>query len=698
MPDVFRTLPRGILPKRAQVAGTSAAQYQKRRMNPCSRRRASGLWVFLVGLGHIGCGGEEPGPAGSGGAGGGTNLPAAVCNPASVWTPSTQAFVERTAEWGLVGVEGVRLSVADVDNDGYPDFVARHAVIAADDFAPGGERHVWLMRNTGQKGFVDVTEASGLLSRRIDAGAALGRPGQVMAFADVDNDGDLDAFVALDTQDPSKSLGETSELLLNDGNGSFTLGPESSAARSVDETSHPSGVTFVDFDRDGAIDLWVTQSSYQGPGQVSASPQQDRLYRGDGQGGFVLVTDSVGLTTTPWGNIDDLNNARSHSNAWSSLACDLNGDGDPELLAASYGRAPNHLWQAVRDANGTRYVNQSIASGYAFDDDQSWQDNQFARCYCQSNPSAEGCTGVAAPQISCTQPNWNHNTDREAFRLGGNSGATTCADLDNDGNMDLLTGEIRHWWAGGGSDGSEVLVNTGETQVRFERPGDDALGLSVSQTSVSWDEGHMTNAVFDFDNDGWPDIYIGASDYPGNHGLLYHQSSKLSFVPVPVDLGIDHNRSHGVIFADFDRDGDLDVIVGHSRARCEVGAPNNCYETANVRLFENVLGQSGNFVQLRLQGAPGSNRSAIGARVSVKTEGATQTQEVSGGYGHYGAQHDVVLHFGLGAACEAEVTVRWPDGALTTETITLPAGHRFLLEQGQLPRVDPLAPPAEQRD
>ena len=192
----------------------------------------------------------------------------------------------------------------------------------------------------------------------------------------------------------------------------------------------------------------------------------------------------------------------------------------------------------------------------------------------------------------------------------------------------------------------------------------------------------MTGAIFDFDNDGWADIYVGGSDYAGNRGLLYHQESALSFREVAPSEGIDHNRSHGVVYADFDRDGDLDVIVGHSRARCDASAPNNCYETAQVRFFENVAADGGNFVQVRLEGGAGTNRAAIGARVTVTAGGVTQTQEVGGGHGHYGSQNDLVLHFGLGAGCEAQVEVRWPDAALSTESFTLPAGHRYRLPQG----------------
>lgn len=200
--------------------------------------------------------------------------------------------------------------------------------------------------------------------------------------------------------------------------------------------------------------------------------------------------------------------------------------------------------------------------------------------------------------------------------------------------------------------------------------------------------GVITSGVLDFDNDARPDIYIGSTDYPGTRGVLYHQTSEGTFEKVSKEDGIDHKSSHGVGIADFDRDGDLDVVVGHSRGRCSSG--DHCYpkEDAHVRLFENQIGEGGNWFQLKLSGGEGSNRSAIGARVTVETERGTQVQEVDGGHGHYGMQHDLSLHFGLGDACRAKVTVRWPDDSLSKQTFILKSGHRYRLEQGGEPVVD----------
>ena len=613
------------------------------------------------------------------------------CAPAAPWEPGTPIFVEVTDDWGLEGVTGHTFSVVDYDGDGWQDIFVRHGQGELDfkDYAPG----VWLLRNTGGGAFEDQTESSGILTRRVPNAEAPWRPVHVAVFGDVNNDGHLDLFAAFGT--PAEMGIETPDLFLGQGDGTFTLGPAESMLRREGLVNSPDGAAWTDYDRDGYLDLWVAHHDVN----VNGNPQPlaDRLYHGDGEGMFLDFSSKAGVVTFPWGDLTKLNAGQGHSWAWSAAACDLNHDGTPELLAASYGRAPNVLWQGARDAAGeVTFLNRGVASGYAYDHREDWTDNWSAQCYCTDNPDAEDChlvTEPIDPQICAglkasfgENMRWNHGGDREPWRLAGNSGTTLCADLDSDGDLDLFTNEIVHGDVGSSSDPSEILVNTGEADVRFERPGPEATGVHREHPPyVYWDHGDMTSAVLDVDNDGLLDIYLSASDYVGNRGLLYHQKSPLWFEEVSIDDSFEHNRSYGAVAADFDRDGDLDLLVGHSHMRCEPNGPNDCYPTRQVRLFENVIGQDGHWIQLELVGGAGTNRAAIGAQVTVTTPERVQVREVSGGWGKGGYQSGLILHVGLGDACEAQVSIRWPNAELTIEEHTLAAGARYRVVQGEEP-------------
>jgi enediyne biosynthesis protein E4 len=624
-----------------------------------------------------------------------------TCVPGgTTYTSGRTLFADRTEQWGLeaLNVTGTRLSVADVNGDNYPDLVVRSTTDEETDFS-AGVRPVWVLKNTRNGKFEDITRGSGMIAGRIrgaDDAVRNARASQVVAFADVDNDGDLDAFSGSLPYRPRRVTGrERSEIMLNSGYGTFTTRPVQ-----LPEL-HPAGATFFDQNRDGFVDLFVPafQRVEGATADVSGA-----FFRGDEDRTTSLTADvaaAVGLQ-------------RPGFYHRSSIACDLNDDGRLEIMAAAVGRRSNALFQGT----ATGFVERGQASGYAEDANVEWRDNLYARAYCSlvregRGPAADlpSCAGVAeyptelASRREADATRWDHTRGRAAENLGGNTFTTLCADFDGDGQLELYNTEERSAAEGQSADLSEVLRVTSqpEEDVTLTRPGRTATNLVLDHASdFEWTEGIQTAAVFDVDNDGRTDLYLGGSDYDyaSNVGHLYQNTSTsgtIHFDEIPTADGFSQRRSQGIAVADFDRDGDLDVVVGYSRLNCpsgllledvpvgneEPGIAVACERTERVRFLENVYGSGGNWVQLKLVGAAGSNGAAIGARVTVALAGGRRlVQEVDGGHGTFGAQQDHVLHFGLGADCTAEVTVAWPDAARTTQTFPVAARHHYRLVQG----------------
>jgi enediyne biosynthesis protein E4 len=603
-------------------------------------------------------------------------------NPGSHWTKGTKAFEEVTTEWNLEGVTGITFVVADIDNDNWPDVLIRNYG------APhNGKRGDWILRNTGDGTFEDFTEQSGLTDvfppseGEINHGA-----GSIFAAGDINNDGFIDLYVGNRRRLPEEIDLITSEIMLNNGDGTFRKGPQDNPVRFEDHSFTPTGASFLDYDRDGNLDLWVGNHS---DSINFYPPAQDHLFKGDGTGNFTDVTEKTGLITYSWDDsLQYINEGLAHAWTWGVAAQDLNNDGIPELLASSYGRAPNHLWRGVLNELGeVVYINESVVSGYAYDDNMDWTIDMNGQAYCLKNPDAEGCDDCPELDESLHEmfENWSRWFDHELciqpYSLGGNSGTTVCSDINNDGLIDLLTTEIVHSDVGDVSDHSEVLVNTGDPNVRFIRPGYKEMDLTRENVYKWWNHGDMTATVFDFDNDGWQDIFMGASDYAGNWGLLYHQTSPFEFERLETEDYFLHYRAMGQAVADFDRDGDLDIIVGHHRIRPDGQGSEEVQPTGQIRLYENLMGENSNWLQIKLVGENGSNKMAIGAKIEVTTGDITQTQYVDGGHGKYTLQRNAVLHFGLGKYNIAEVKVIWPDGERTIQEFKLSGNRRYGINQ-----------------
>lgn len=507
----------------------------------------------------------------------------------------------------IIEANGTGVAFVDYDNDGKLDlFMVNGSRLEGygNDKAPTNH----LYRNIGARGFEDVTKKSGLASSGWGSGVCAG---------DVDNDGYLDLYV---------TYWGPNVLYRNRGDGTFEdVTVRSGTAGPAKEWS--SGCTFLDYDRDGNLDLFVT--SYQVfdpataplPGKSSNCEWKGMpvfcgprglpygsvtLYRNRGNLSFEDVTASSGV-----GSVKGFY-------AFTPVAADFNGDGWTDIYIAC-DSTPSILFRNNR--NGT-FTDIGAEAGVAFSE----------------NGFEQGGMGVGV------------------------------GDFDNDGRLDI----VKTNFAG---DYPNLYGNTGEGI--FE----DVVmraGLAVNPQYVGWGV-----AFADLDNDGLSDILqVNGHVYPEldsgtrktqesyrNPRLIYRNLGEGRFEDVSSQAGpgiVDRKSSRGAAFGDFDNDGDIDVLV------MNMGAPPS--------LLRNDLPASSHWIQLRLEGAK-SNRSAIGAIVRIEAAGQIQTKPVLS-QSSYVSQNDLRLHFGLGRATRIDrMTVRWPSG-LAEEFPGAPADAFLLLVEG----------------
>ena len=535
-------------------------------------------------------------------------------------------FTETTADWGLSGLSFGNVYSVDLDDDGYPDLVTcggmKRETIGVDELVA-----VLMNRpkDGGGRTFVDATAESGLFQVRGGSSTEY-READVMAFADVNNDGFIDAFSAVAFAAPNYPPlpttlpADQNEILLNDGHGHFTLAPQSDTSQLVQPGLNQS--VFTDVDNDGNLDLFLTFWTPTENGDQALVGSQAQLLLGAGDGTFTLAT-PAGMMT----NDKDVSLASPAINAtignilagtdprpsFGAAACDLNGDGYPELLISSYGGQSNMLY--VNDGAGD-YARQVDGNG-GFDGDSNvdYHDNWYYDCYCvdplyQNSPY---CAGAAKPPICCqgtcsNAPNttctwdptdcggacpsggtcqgiaanieniggWHPGFSDKPAVLDGNNFGATCRDVNGDGVPDIWEGTIRHEWAGQSSDPTALLLNTTPQSaqsgpITWNRVDTASVGIVLPHWDYpndpkagwhpqGWNEGVEQNDVADLDNDGYPDLVAPESDYAYQYLHIYKQLPNFQFQDQAFAWGLVVPCMSLDVIADFDRRGSLALL------------------------------------------------------------------------------------------------------------------------------------------
>jgi enediyne biosynthesis protein E4 len=495
----------------------------------------------------------------------------------------------------LLETTGCGVAFYDYDNDGWLDIFLVNGW-RLEGFPSGSEPTSHLFKNNRDGTFTDVT---------LKAGVAHSGWGQGVCVGDYDNDGWDDLYVTY--------FGKN-VLYHNNGDGTFT-DVSQKAGVAGKGTRWNTGCAFVDYDRDGRLDLFIANyidmdlatapvpesgpCLYKGVlvacGPPGLQGGKNILYHNNGDGTFTDVSESAGIFKA------------NGTYGLGVLTADFDNDGWPDIYVADDSTA-SALYHNKKNAT---FEDVAIESG------------------CALSPDGKPQAGMGV----------------------------SAGDYDLDGNLDIVKTNF-----------------AGDTPSLYHNQGggsfEDATftaGLGAHTQFLGWGVG-----FFDFDNDGWPDILIcNGHVYPeveqlkteagyAQRKLLYRNLRNGHFADISFQVGpgiSDSVASRGCAFGDFDNDGDIDVVVntvnGYPQLlRCDSTLDNN-------------------WIKIRLIGTK-SNRSGIGARLSCTTNVAgeakphRQIDEVRSG-GSYISQNDLRIHFGLEKAEKVDtLEIRWPSGQIDT--------------------------------
>ena len=504
----------------------------------------------------------------------------------------------------IIETTGNGAVIFDYDNDGWPDiFLPNGSTVEG--FPPDQAPTSHLYHNNHDGTFTDVTAEAGLTHAGWGQGACVG---------DYDNDGYLDLAVTY--------WGQTI-LYHNNGDGTFTDVTEKAGLKTAG-SPWSTGCSFVDYDRDGKVDLFLARyvdfsyDTVPRPGQtetcnwkgiaVMCGPRGlktgvNALYRNNGDGTFTDVSEQSHITQ------------ESGCFGFTVLTADFDLDGWPDIFV-SCDTTANLLYHNNRDGTFTEMAKQA---GVAYNEDGMLQAGMGLSA---ADYTHDGLQSVVQTNFSDDSPT-----------IYFNRGAMSFDDVTYTAGL----GKIRNW-----------------------------LGWGVQ--------------FYDFDNSGWPGILIiNGHVYPEvdeknletsyrEPRILYRNMRDGTFANITPDAGPALSERHsgrGIALGDLFNDGHEEALVNNMNEK-----PSLYYNTGPV----------GNFISLQLIGVK-SNRAAIGAVVTLESGSSRYAQEVRSG-GGYISQNDLRLHFGLGKATTADkIVIRWPSGLVETLQ-NLPANQYYVVQEG----------------
>jgi hypothetical protein len=486
----------------------------------------------------------------------------------------------------IIETTGTGVAIFDYDNDGWPDiFIVNGTTLEG--FPNGKAPTNHLYRNNHDGTFTDVTERAGLTHTGWGQGVCVG---------DYDNDGWEDLYVTY----YGKNV-----LYHNNGNGTFTDRTDKAGVGGSGK-AWGTGCAFVDYDRDGNLDLMVANyvdfdlSTAPAPGDrttciwkgvpVMCGPQglpgsKNILYHNRGDGTFEDVTTKAHIDRT------------TGHYAFSVTTLDYDEDGWPDIFVAC-DSTPSILYHNNRDAT---FTDVAITAGAAFNED-----------------------GRAQAGMGSTAADYNGNGRLDIFKTNFSDDTATLYRNNGDGTFDDVT---------------------------------YAAGLGLNSQYLGW--GTM---FLDFDNDGWPDLLlVNGHVYPevdsqhlGSNfqepRILYHNNGNGKFTDISATAGPGITTpisSRGLAIGDLWNDGRMSAVVSN------MNAPPS--------LLVNQARTANHWVAFRAMGTK-SNRDGIGARIRMKAGARTFVDEVRSG-SSFISNNDIRVHFGLGAAAKIDwLEVRWPSG------------------------------------